>query len=158
MAEAIFAAGCFWGVEQAFRKTTGVLETAVGYIGGNSKDPTYQEVCTGQTGHAEAVKVQYDPIEISFEALLNVFWSCHNPTQVDRQGPDVGTQYRSAIFYVDDDQRAAAEKSKLALQSTGKLEAAIATQIVSAGHFYMAEDYHQQYFEKRGQRPHFFGS
>ena len=155
MAKAIFAAGCFWGVEQVFRGTPGVMETAVGYIGGSSKNPTYEQVCTGKTGHAEAVEVVYDLEKVGFEDLLDVFWKCHDPTQINRQGPDIGTQYRSAIFYLDDEQKNTAETSKNLLQSKIRPKAQIATLIEPAGTFYMAEEYHQQYFEKRGRYPFF---
>lgn len=155
MAKAIFAAGCFWGVEQVFRGTPGVMETAVGYIGGSSKNPTYEQVCTGKTGHAEAVEVIYDLEKVGFEDLLDVFWKCHDPTQINRQGPDIGTQYRSAIFYLDDEQKNTAETSKNLLQSKIRPKAQIATLIEPAGTFYMAEEYHQQYFEKRGRYPFF---
>ena len=153
MAKAIFAAGCFWGVEQVFRGTPGVMETAVGYIGGSSKNPTYEQVCTGKTGHAEAVEVIYELEKVGFEDLLDVFWKCHDPTQINRQGPDIGTQYRSAIFYLDDEQKNTAETSKNLLQSKIRPKAQIATLIEPAGTFYMAEEYHQQYFEKRGRYP-----
>ena len=151
MADAIFAAGCFWGVEHTFRNTEGVTETAVGYTGGQTDNPTYETICGGRTGHAEAVRVVFDPEKVSYEALLDVFWQCHDPRQLNRQGPDAGTQYRTAIFYLDEDQKKAAEESKLALQNSGKLSGEIVTEITAASEFYMAEDYHQQYFEK--QRP-----
>jgi peptide-methionine (S)-S-oxide reductase len=149
MAEAIFAAGCFWGVEHAFRQIDGVNETAVGYTGGTTENPSYEEVCSGMTGHAEAVRVVYDESVVSYQQLLDVFWQCHDPTQVDRQGPDFGTQYRTGIFYLDEGQKRAAEESKAALDASGRLPAPIATEITPASTFNMAEDYHQQYFEKR---------
>ena len=145
-----FAAGCFWHVEDLFRKTRGVNDTKVGYIGGNLANPTYKEVCSGATGHAEAVQVDYDPDLISFDKLLEVFWKNHNPTTLNRQGPDVGVQYRSAIFFHDEDQREAAEKSKEMLASSGKFQDPIVTEIVPAPAFYKAEEYHQKYFQKRG--------
>jgi peptide-methionine (S)-S-oxide reductase len=148
--KATFAAGCFWGVEAAFRKVTGVKKTTVGYTGGTVLNPTYKRVCRGDTGHAEAVEVLYDPQKVSFEDLLTVFWSCHNPTQRNRQGPDIGTQYRSAIFYHSPEQKNAALASKAALEKSGKFKQPIATQIISAEKFYPAEEYHQQYLEKRG--------
>jgi peptide-methionine (S)-S-oxide reductase len=151
MEKATFAAGCFWGVEAAFRNTPGVLSTAVGYIGGTFDSPSYEQVCTGRTNHAEAVQVEFDPSKVSYDDLLQVFWESHDPTQVDRQGWDVGTQYRSAIFTHNETQKAEAEASKAQLESSGKLRRPVATQIVSAAHFWMAEDYHQQYLEKRGQ-------
>ena len=146
--EAIFAAGCFWGVESAFAKLEGVLETAVGYIGGRTDSPTYQEVCTGQTGHAEAVRVRFDPTRISYDDLLAHFWACHNPTQKDRQGPDIGTQYRTAIFTNSPEQEEAAGRSKSALEESKRMGRAIATQIEPAGAFWLAEDYHQHYEDK----------
>jgi peptide-methionine (S)-S-oxide reductase len=148
---AIFAAGCFWGVEEAFREMPGVVSTAVGYIGGATKDPTYEQVCTDRTGHAEAVLVEYDPTRVAYDDLLERFWKIHDPTQVNRQGPDFGTQYRTAIFYTSDEQRAAAEASKEQLSASGKHRRPIATEIVPAPEFYRAEEYHQQYFAKRGQ-------
>jgi len=150
--KATFAAGCFWGVEDAFRSLKGVVDTAVGYTGGNAKDPTYEQVCTDRTGHAEAVQVEYDPERIAYEELLELFWKMHDPTSKDRQGPDVGSQYRSAIFYHSEAQRAAAEASKHRLQQSGTYCRPIATQIVPAAEFYRAEEYHQQYLSKRGQQ------
>jgi peptide-methionine (S)-S-oxide reductase len=148
--KAIFAAGCFWGVEAAFRQTDGVVSTRVGYAGGTTENPTYGQVCAGRTGHAEAVEVEYDPQKVSYEELLTVFWENHDPTTMNRQGPDVGTQYRSAIFYLSPEQKAAARASKERLQASGKYRKEIVTEITPAPEFYMAEDYHQQYFEKRG--------
>ena len=142
---AIFGAGCFWGVEAAFRRVEGVVETAVGYSGGNTAEPGYYDVCSGQTGHAEVVRVVFDPARVGYEELLELFWQVHDPTQVNRQGPDVGTQYRSVIFYGSDAQREAAEAGKKALVAAGH---PIATLIEPAAEFWMAEDYHQQYFEK----------
>lgn len=150
MATATFAAGCFWGVEAAFRQLAGVQATAVGYMGGDTANATYRQVCGGDTGHAEAVQVEYDPAQIGYEALLDLFWQSHDPTQVNRQGPDVGTQYRSAIFYHTPEQEAAAQVSKAALEASGRLRRKVATEIVPAGPFWRAEDYHQQYLEKRG--------
>ncbi len=147
---ATFGAGCFWGVEAAFRRTPGVIATVVGYAGGQTQNPTYKEVCTGRTNHAEVVQVEFDPAQVSYEQLLDVFWGNHNPTQVNRQGPDVGTQYRTVIFYHSDEQKAAAEKSKAALEASGQFSRPIATLIEAAPPFYFAEDYHQQYLEKRG--------
>jgi peptide-methionine (S)-S-oxide reductase len=151
MEKATFAAGCFWGVEAAFRQTKGVKSTAVGYTGGTTKNPTYEQVCTDTTGHAEAVEVQYDPAEVSYDQLLDVFWENHDPTQLNRQGPDFGSQYRSAIFFHTPEQQAAATAAKERLDKGGKLKGPIATQIVAATEFYRAEEYHQQYLEKRGQ-------
>ncbi len=150
MAKATFAAGCFWGVEATFRQLPGVIATRVGYIGGNSADPTYKEVCTDQTGHAEAVEIEYDPAKLSYDKLLEVFWENHDPTQLNRQGPDFGTQYRSAIFFHDAEQEAAAKTSKQNLEKSHRFSKPIVTQIVPAVKFYEAEDYHQQYLEKRG--------
>jgi len=148
--KATFAAGCFWGVEAAFRQVLGVISTAVGYEGGTLVNPTYKQVCTDRTGHAEAVEVEYDPARVSYEDLLHVFWEEHDPTQVNRQGPDVGTQYRSVIFYHTPEQQAAAQASKEQLERSGRYKRPIATQIVPAEPFYLAEEYHQQYLEKRG--------
>ena len=148
--KATFGAGCFWHVEDLLHKTKGVTSTAVGYIGGTLQNPTYDEVCTDKTGHAEAVEVEYDPDEISFEDLLNVFWANHNPTTLNSQGPDVGIQYRSAIFYHDEKQKEIAEKSKQELGQSGKFENPIVTEIVPAPTFYKAEEYHQKYFKKHG--------
>jgi peptide-methionine (S)-S-oxide reductase len=148
--KAIFAAGCFWGVEAAFRQIPGVIRTAVGYIGGKTQNPTYEDVCGDETGHAEAVEVEYDPKRVKYDQLLEVFWSEHDPTQLNRQGPDVGTQYRSAIFYLTPEQQTAAIASKQALEKSGRYRRPIVTEIVPATPFYRAEDYHQQYLEKRG--------
>ena len=150
MDTAIFAAGCFWGVEAAFRQVEGVTATRVGYIGGDTENPTYEQVCSGRTHHAEAVEVAFDPDVVSYDDLLGVFWANHDPTQKNRQGPDRGTQYRSAIFYSDEDQREAAEKSKAALEESRSRRRPVVTEIVPAGMFWEAEDYHQQYFEKQG--------
>lgn len=149
---ATFAAGCFWGVEAAFRRVKGVTDTAVGYTGGTTADPTYQKVCSGRTGHAEAVGIIFDPAVISYEKLLDVFWSIHDPTQVNRQGPDVGTSYRSAIFYHSLKQQELAEASKARLAASAPYQRkTIATEIVPAQKFWKAEEYHQQYFEKSGR-------
>jgi peptide-methionine (S)-S-oxide reductase len=150
MAKATFAAGCFWGVEANFRRVTGVTSTAVGYTGGQLANPTYEAVCTDRTGHAEAIEVDYDPRQVRYEDLLEIFWATHDPTTPNRQGPDVGTQYRSAIFFHDAAQEAAAIASKKRQEESGRFRRPIATQIVAAGTFYPAEDYHQQYYEKRG--------
>ncbi|HKI97165.1 MAG TPA: peptide-methionine (S)-S-oxide reductase MsrA [bacterium] len=152
MEKAYFAAGCFWGVEGAFQRVQGVKETAVGYMGGRGEHPTYEEVCSDRTGHAEAVEVVYDPAQVSYDALLEVFWDSHDPTQVNRQGPDVGTQYRSVIFTTSENQTQAAEADKDKLEHEGRFQRPIATQIQPAPTFWKAEDYHQQYFEKRGLR------
>ena len=146
---ASFAAGCFWGVEHEFRKVLGVISTVVGYTGGNVKNPTYKQVCSDKTGHAEAVKITFDPSQVSYEKLLEIFFSLHDPTQVDRQGWDIGSQYRSAIFYHTLKQKDAAEKIVKKLESSGRFKKNIATQIVPAPEFYTAEEYHQQYYEKR---------
>ena len=150
MEKATFGAGCFWGVEETFRKIKGVKDTAVGYAGGALQSPTYQEVCTDQTGHAEVVQVSYDPAEVSYDQLLDVFWSTHNPTTLNRQGPDVGTQYRSVIFFHSPEQEAVARASKEKLEKSGRHNRPIVTQIVPAPAFYRAEEYHQRYLEKRG--------
>lgn len=150
MEKATFAAGCFWGVEAAFRNVKGVKSTSVGYMGGTMENPTYKDVCTNKTGHAEVVQVEYDPSVVSYETLLDTFWSIHDPTTVNRQGPDIGTQYRSVIFYHTADQEAAVKASKEKLEASGKLNRPIATEIVPASDYYIAEDYHQQYLEKRG--------
>jgi peptide-methionine (S)-S-oxide reductase len=152
MPKATFAAGCFWGVEAAFRQFDGVTSTAVGYTGGRFEAPTYEDVCSGRTGHAEAVQVEFDPAKISYDELLDVFWNVHDPTQLDRQGPDIGTQYRSAIFFHDPGQEAAARASKARLRESGRFRKDVVTEIAAAGPFYLAEDYHQQYFEKRMAR------
>lgn len=151
MEKATFAAGCFWGVEAAFRALPGVVGTTVGYTGGTLPNPTYQDVCTGRTGHAEAVEVEFDPERVSYEDLLRVFWENHDPTTLNRQGPDVGTQYRSAIFFHTPEQQAAALASKQELERTGAYKRPIMTEIAPAAPFYRAEEYHQQYLEKRGQ-------
>ncbi len=148
--KATFGAGCFWHVEDLLSKTKGVKSTKVGYIGGQLPNPTYEEVCTDKTGHAEAVEVEYDPDEISYEELLDVFWNNHNPTTLNRQGPDIGIQYRSAIFYHDDEQKEIAEKSKQILDKSRKYENPIVTEIVPTPTFYDAEEYHQKYFKKHG--------
>ena len=148
--KATFGAGCFWGVEVTFRQVDGVVATAVGYAGGKSPDPTYELVCTGRTGHAEAVEVTYDPARVSYDRLLDVFWAGHDPTTSNRQGPDRGTQYRSVIFYHDEAQRSAAEASKARWQESGRFRAPIVTQLVPATTFYRAEEYHQRYLEKHG--------
>ena len=150
MAKALFGAGCFWGVEAAFQKVRGVTATAVGYSGGTLADPTYAEVCAGRTGHVEVVEVTFDPGHVSYEDLLALFWDIHDPTTPDRQGPDIGTQYRSAIFYADAEQAAAAQASNEALARSGRLSREIVTEITAASTFYPAEDYHQKFFEKRG--------
>jgi peptide-methionine (S)-S-oxide reductase len=148
--KATFGAGCFWHVEDLLRKTRGVKSTQVGYIGGKLANPTYEEVCTDTTGHAEAVQVDYDPNEITYDELLKVFWSNHDPTSLNRQGPDVGNQYRSAIFFHNEEQLQIAQKSKEELEKSGKFHKPIVTEIVPAPEFYKAEDYHQKYFQKHG--------
>ena len=148
MAKATFAAGCFWQPEVIFRNTDGVTDTRVGYIGGETERPSYEQVCTGRTGHAEAVEVIYDPAKVTYDQLLDIFWECHDPTQKNRQGPDIGTQYRSAIFVHDDQQRDAAERSRADRQR--RLRATIQTEIQPAPTFWPAEEYHQQYLQKRG--------
>jgi peptide-methionine (S)-S-oxide reductase len=151
MMQATFGAGCFWGVESLFRSIPGVTDVVVGYTGGTRPNPTYEQVCTGVTGHAEAVEVTYDESQASYRTLLEIFWANHNPTTPNQQGPDRGTQYRSVIFFHDDTQKAEAEASVLLVQQ--KWERPIVTEIVPAVTFYPAEDYHQRYFEKRGIEP-----
>ena len=148
--KATFAAGCFWGVESAFRQVPGVLDAAVGYSGGSFPDPTYEDVCTGRTGHAESVEVEFDPARVSYDQLLDVFWENHDPTTLNRQGPDVGTQYRSAIFFHNPEQEKAATESKARLDASGRFRRPIVTEIAPASQFWRAEDYHQRYLEKRG--------
>ncbi|HLW99658.1 MAG TPA: peptide-methionine (S)-S-oxide reductase MsrA [Candidatus Acidoferrales bacterium] len=150
MAKATFAEGCFWGVEANFRRVVGVESAASGYTGGKLVDPSYEDVCTGRTGHAEAVEIEYDPARVRYEDLLEVFWSSHDPTTPNRQGPDVGTQYRSAIFFHDAEQEKAARASKERIEKSGRFKRPIVTEIVVAGPFYKAEEYHQRYFEKHG--------
>ncbi len=150
MSTATFGAGCFWGVEAAYRQVPGVLSTAVGYMGGTLANPTYEDVCTDRTAHAEVVQVEYDPNKVSYDDLLNVFWENHDPTTLNRQGPDVGTQYRSAVFFQDADQEKAAKASKERLESSGRYRRPIVTEITPASTFWRAEEYHQQYLEKRG--------
>jgi peptide-methionine (S)-S-oxide reductase len=150
MAKATFAAGCFWGVEATFRQLPGVTSTRVGYTGGQLANPTYEDVCTDRTGHAEAVEVEYDPAKLSYDKLLEVFWENHDPTQLNRQGPDHGTQYRSGIFFHTTEQETAAQASKENLEKSKRYSRPIVTQIVPAVTFFPAEDYHQQYLEKRG--------
>lgn len=147
---ATFGAGCFWGIEVAFGKIPGVIETAVGYSNGHTKNPTYREVCTDETGHAEVVRVTFDPAQVSYEQLLDAFWTMHDPTQVNRQGPDSGTQYRTAIFTHSPEQEVIAKKARAAMEAGGKFKRPVATEISPAGTFYKAEDYHQKYLEKRG--------
>ena len=147
---ATFGAGCFWGVEAAFREVKGVVNVTVGYLGGTMKNPTYRDVCTGRTGHAEVVEVEYDPAQVSYEDLLNVFWTNHDPTTLNRQGPDVGTQYRSAIFYHTEEQHETAERSRQQMQQSERFKRPIVTEITPASTFYRAEEYHQQYLAKRG--------
>jgi methionine-S-sulfoxide reductase len=147
---AIFAAGCFWGVEDAFQNMPGVIDVVSGYTGGRVENPTYRQVCRDDTGHAEAVKVTYDPRKVSYEDLVEKFWEIHNPTQVNRQGPDFGSQYRSAIFYLNDTQKQVAQRSKQQLEESGTHSRPIATEITEAGTFYPAEEYHQDYIAKKG--------
>jgi peptide-methionine (S)-S-oxide reductase len=152
MAKATFAAGCFWGVEDAFRQVKGVTSATVGYTGGTVKNPSYKDVCTGKTGHAEAVEVEFDPTKVSYRELLAVLFQSHDPTQLNRQGPDYGTQYRSAIFFHDAEQEAQAREAVAALDEAGVFKHPIVTQIVPASEFFRAEEYHQKYFEKQGIR------
>ncbi len=150
MATATFGAGCFWGVEAAFRRLPGVLATAVGYAGGKTNEPTYEQVCSGRTGHAEVVQVEFDPARISYERLLEVFFTSHDPTQLNKQGPDVGTQYRSVIFYHDGAQERAAQAALQTITDSGRYRRPVVTQIVPYSQFWRAEEYHQQYLERRG--------
>lgn len=150
MAKATFGAGCFWGVEAAFRRVAGVEDVAVGYAGGHAENPSYEEVCGGRTGHAEVVEVDYDPAKVSYDDLLEVFFASHDPTQRNRQGPDVGSQYRSAVFTHDDEQAEAARRAKARLEEQGRHRRPVVTEITSAGPFWRAEDYHQRFLEKRG--------
>lgn len=151
MEKAIFAAGCFWGVEESFRCINGVSQTTVGYTGGNYENPTYEDVCSGKTGHAEAIEITYDPAIVSYDDLLNTFWNIHNPTTPNRQGPDIGSQYRSAIFFHDQEQELKAKASKEQVQSSGKFKEEIVTEIVPETTFYPAEEYHQEYLKKHGR-------
>ena len=151
MAKATFAAGCFWGIEAAFRKVDGVTDAWVGYAGGSTQNPTYEQVCSGQTGHAEVVEVDFDAEKVSYDELLDVFWNIHDPTQLNRQGPDVGTQYRTAVFYHDEDQKQAAKVSKEKREASGRHSDPIVTEVTEASDFWIAEDYHQRYFEKMGR-------
>ena len=150
METAIFAAGCFWGVEADFQKLKGVVSTEVGYTGGHTKDPSYQQVCTDTTGHTEAVRIVFDPAIVAYDSLLKMFWDNHNPTTPNRQGPDVGSQYRSAIFYTTPEQQKTALASKEKLERSHKYSKSIVTEITPAGEFYRAEEYHQQYYQKKG--------
>jgi len=150
MQKATFGVGCFWGVEATFRQIPGVIDTAVGYLGGKLANPTYEDVCTDKTGHAEVVQINFDPAKVSYEQLLNVFWEMHDPTTMNRQGPDIGTQYRSAIFFHSPEQEAIAHRSKMQLKASGKVRRTIVTEITPASSFYRAEEYHQRYLEKRG--------
>ncbi len=152
MEKATFGAGCFWGVEAAFRKIGGVADVAVGYSGGATRNPTYENVCTGQTGHAEVVEVTFDPGHVDYKHLLEVFLACHDPTQLNRQGFDTGTQYRSAIFFHTPEQETAARASLEALQVSGKADGDVVTEISPASDFWRAEEYHQRYMEKQGRR------
>lgn len=148
--QATFGAGCFWGVEETFRQTPGVTDTAVGYEGGTLDNPTYRDVCTGRTGHAEVVQVTFDPAAVSYDTLLDIFWANHDPTTLNRQGPDHGTQYRSAIFYGSPEQQVTAEASKEKWSASGRFRRPIVTEVIPAEAFYRAEEYHQQYLAKRG--------
>ncbi|TFF97636.1 MAG: peptide-methionine (S)-S-oxide reductase [Promethearchaeota archaeon] len=149
---AMFAAGCFWGVEEHFRKLKGVLETSVGYSGGDFPDPTYKKVCSGKTGHAETVRIEFDPSIITYDELLDVFWKIHNPTTLNRQGFDIGTQYRSAIFYLTPEQKESALESKKEIEKSGIYKKPIVTEITPAKEFYRAEEYHQKYVQKNSRR------
>ena len=153
MAKAMFGAGCFWGVESAFRRIPGVSEAICGYAGGQTSSPTYEQVCSGRTGHAEVVEVEYDPAQVSYGDLLNAFWEMHDPTTMNRQGPDIGTQYRSAIYCYDDEQLEAAKAAKEKLNAANTFGRPVVTQVEKAGTFWRAEEYHQRYFERRGIDP-----
>ena len=148
--KATFAAGCFWGVEATFMKVKGVVQTEVGFMGGHTESPSYRDVCTDRTGHAEVVHLTYDDSIVSYDHLLDVFWGSHDPTQKNRQGPDVGTQYRTAIFYHDEEQRSTAERSRAAMDASGRFKRPIATLVEKAGPFWRAEEYHQKYLQKKG--------
>jgi peptide-methionine (S)-S-oxide reductase len=150
--KATFGAGCFWGVEAAFREVKGVVSTAVGYMGGDLDNPSYQEVCTGSTGHTEVVEVIFNPVEVSYNDLLYLFWKIHDPTTLNRQGPDIGVQYRSVIFYHDQEQKQLAEKKRGELHKSSNYRSEIVTALEPAETFWRAEEYHQQYFEKTGQK------
>ncbi len=152
MAKATFGAGCFWGLEHVFRQVNGVVDAAVGYMGGTLDNPTYKDVCTDRTGHAEVVHVEFDTAVVSYEELLEVFWKIHDPTQLNRQGPDFGSQYRSVIFYHSEEQKAKATESREKLQSSGAFNNPMVTEITPASKFYRAEEYHQRYFEKHGRQ------
>tara|TARA_B100000315_G_scaffold185427_1_gene174557 strand:- start:2707 stop:3228 length:522 start_codon:yes stop_codon:yes gene_type:complete len=151
MEKATFGAGCFWGIEHAFRKVEGVVEAPVGYAGGTTAEPTYEQVCSGTTGHAEVVQVEFNPDKVSYEELLEVFWTIHDPTTLNRQGPDIGTQYRSAIYYHSLEQEQAAKDSIAALENGNRFRNPVVTELAPIDTFYMGEDYHQRYFEKQGQ-------
>lgn len=150
--KAMFGAGCFWGIEHAFRQVPGVVDVAVGYAGGEADNPTYEMVCSGRTGHAEVVEIDFDPAKVSYDQLLDLFWQIHDPTQVNRQGPDVGTQYRSAIYTYDEGQEQDALESKAGMDASGRFPAPIATEIGPAQTFWRAEEYHQRYLEKNPRR------
>jgi peptide-methionine (S)-S-oxide reductase len=150
MEKAYFAAGCFWGVEATYRQVPGVVDVVAGYMGGHMQDPTYEDVRRGKTGHAEVVEVHFDPEQVSYEKLLDTFWNCHNPTTLNRQGPDIGTQYRNAIYCLNARQQHAAEAAKESLNNLGAFRSPIVTEVTQAGTFYPAEEYHQRYLEKRG--------
>lgn len=155
MQKAMFGAGCFWGIETTFRQVPGVEDVAVGYAGGETDNPTYKQVCTGTTGHTEVVEIDFDPEKVSYEQLLDVFWQCHDPTTLNRQGPDIGSQYRSAIYYYDENQQRIATASKAALEANGRLRSPVVTEITPAPTFWRAEEYHQQYLAKTGRSCHF---
>ena len=150
MTIATFGAGCFWGVELTFQKIQGVISTSVGYTGGTTHNPNYEDVCTGRTMHAEVVRIEFDPAVVSYESLLDALWDCHDPTTLNRQGPDMGTQYRSVIFFHSAEQEIAAKESKANVDQSGRFGSTIVTEISQAPEYYIAEDYHQKYLEKRG--------